>query len=722
MDENTTPEQSENSELPVEQEMPAVSEMPATQESPEEPASTPALNPDGTPPMDKKAKRKAMLKRLGIVGGIVYGVTLVFIFAWAAITGNMDIQTFDYLPISQAGFGNFLMIVFNVFWGLLVAAGLVVGTFGLIKMLLAKKDQTEKKKKGKKRMIIGGAGFVLLAILWIVGIWFLGPRLVTESRYSSGIMTEPTNTIGLTAPTDVIFDASEIPVDEDVYTVLAYTWNFGDGDTANGQTVSHRYTQKGGEDGRYTVTLNVDYMDVASGAQFDAEFKTEVVIENELVAASFTVSPDSGEIPLTVKFDASSSYDPDGEVIAYEWDLDGDGRFDDGEGEKVEYTYTQEGTFEASLRVTDNNGEYDVMVIDIESGSVGGLRAVISSEIDEDGYAIAGEKYEFDGELSQIRTGNITKYTWEFGDKEEAQSRTVTHTYAEAGVYTVRLTVTDADGNEDYTELDIQVVDEGTPPKAEFETEPQSMIGPVPFTLTFDASDSDDAEDDIVQYEWDFDNDDNVDDTGDVVEYTYTEIGTYEARLIVTDSAGNFDEEIQEVEVTEQGVIAMLEVSENNGEVPMTVDFDASSSTYDQGSIVSYSYDFGDGSEEHIGGSSVSYKYTSVGTFTAELTVTADDGETATDAVQIVIRPVSLTSCFTVNIDSGSAPLFLAVDPSCSQGTISSYEWNFGDGEVSFDRKPETHTYTEAGIYTITLEITGDTGIVDSFEKSVTVK
>jgi len=118
----------------------------------------------------------------------------------------------------------------------------------------------------------------------------------------------------------------------------------------------------------------------------------------------------------------------------------------------------------------------------------------------------------------------------------------------------------------------------------------------------------------------------------------------------------------------------------------------------------------------------VSYKYTSVGTFTAELTVTADDGETATDAVQIVIRPVSLTSCFTVNIDSGSAPLFLAVDPSCSQGTISSYEWNFGDGEVSFDRKPETHTYTEAGIYTITLEITGDTGIVDSFEKSVTVK
>lgn len=90
--------------------------------------------------------------------------------------------------------------------------------------------------------------------------------------------------------------------------------------------------------------------------------------------------------------------------------------------------------------------------------------------------------------------------------------------------------------------------------------------------------------------------------------------------------------------------------------------------------------------------------------------------------MQVVVRPVSLTACFTVNTDTGNAPLFIVVDPSCSQGTIESYEWNFGDGEISFDRKPDTHTYSEPGTYTITLEITESTGIVDTFTNTVTVK
>ena len=118
----------------------------------------------------------------------------------------------------------------------------------------------------------------------------------------------------------------------------------------------------------------------------------------------------------------------------------------------------------------------------------------------------------------------------------------------------------------------------------------------------------------------------------------------------------------------------------------------------------------------------MTYKYTSVGTFSASVTVLGDDGEKATTKLQIVVRPVSLTSCFTVNTDSGNAPLFLTVDPSCSQGTIEDYHWDFGDGDVSFDRKPETHIYDQAGSYTITLEVTSDDGIVDTFSKTISVK
>ena len=247
------------------------------------------------------------------------------------------------------------------------------------------------------------------------------------------------------------------------------------------------------------------------------------------------------------------------------------------------------------------------------------------------------------------------------------------------------------------------------------------VSGSVPFEVDFDASGSKDPEDDIVDYEWDFDNDGSIDDTGDTASYTYEELGTYEARLILTDSVGNVEETTISVEVSEQGVVALLESDLSNGEVPLTVEFDSSGSTYKEGDIASYEYDFGDGST-YTGGSTVTYKYTDVGTFTVTLTVIATDGKKDTDSVQVVVRPVALTSCFTVNTDSGNAPLFVSVDASCSQGTVDTYEWNFGDGEVSFDRKPGVHTYSETGSYTITLEVTGDSGIVDTFSKTVTVK
>ncbi len=666
-------------------------------------------------PEEKKLKQIQALKRAGLAIGGVYLALMAGIIAYAFLTGGSDIGVFNYLPVSQAKFGNFIFKVFNVLFGGLTLAVVGLALFGLIKGLLAKKEEVDKKKKGMRIAIFGGVGVLLLGALWILALAVLGPKLVSDIK--SGIVTVPESTIGLTAPVEIVFDASYIPLDTELYEIISYTWSFGDGDTANGKTVSHRYTQKGGADGRYTVSLDVAYRD-GTGQQYSTEYGVEVSIDNELVAASFVASPDSGEVPLKVTFDASNSYDPDGEIISYEWDLDGDGRYDDAEGMIVEYEYTQEGTFEAVLRVTDNNGEYNTTTATIEAGSVNGLRAVISSDLATGDYYYIGEKYEFSGDLSQVREGEITKYEWDFGDGDKTQSRTASHTYDEAGTYTVTLTITDSEGNKDSGELEIEVLDEGTPPAAEISVSETS--GPVPLKIEFDGTGSFDAEDDIVQYEWDFDNDGELDDSGSTASHTYSAIGTYEAKLIVTDSAGNKDETTVQIEVTAQGANAVLELDSTNGEVPLTVSFDASASSYKEGNIVSYTYNFGDG-KSYTGGSTVTYKYTSVGTFTATVTILADDGSTATDSVQIVVRPVELTACFTVNNDSGNAPLYLSVDPSCSTGTITGYEWNFGDGEISFDRKPEVHLYEAQGTYTVTLEVTGEGGIIDTFSNEITV-
>ena len=668
-----------------------------------------------------------MWKRLGIVTGIFYIVVLLGIFAWAFIVGQSEASIFTYLPITQATWGSFLLKLFNIMVGALVAITFFMAVFGFIKSLLTKKEEADKKKAASRLALMAGIGFFTLTVAWLGGIYVLGPKLVTEIDYGSPIKTDPENPLNLTTPVEVGFDATGIPVDEKIYTIQSYTWDFGDGNSSNGQTTSHVYTHKAEGDGVYTVTLTVKYMDLKSGETFNDTYKTQVGIANEQTAAAFTATPDSGETPLDVHFDATGSYDPDGEIVSYEWDMNNDGKFDDAEGEETDYTFTQEGDYTVTLRVTDNSGAYNTTSKVIKAGSVGGLRAVISSSAGENGTYTVGDEYEFTGSLSEVDTGKITKYTWNYGDgSKSAESKTVKHTFDEAGSYTVSLSVQDADGNTDESMLEVNVTEEGSAPVSAVTTTPAmvngGVTGPIPLLVTFDATDSTDEDDDIVQYDWDFDNDGSTDDTGSTTSHTFQELGTQTVLLTVTDSVGNKDELSIPVTVTEQGIVAGLMVDQTNGEVPLTVHFDASSSTYKEGSIVSYSYDFGDGSAPYTTGSSVTYKYNSVGNYTASVTVIGSDGKTATDEVQIVVRPVALTACFTVNTATGSAPLFVAVDPSCSSGTISTYSWDFGDGVISYDHKPEVHTYDTPGTYILKLEVTSPEGIVSTFENTVTVK
>jgi glucose/arabinose dehydrogenase/PKD repeat protein len=82
---------------------------------------------------------------------------------------------------------------------------------------------------------------------------------------------------------------------------------------------------------------------------------------NSPPVAVISASPSSGSAPLTVNFNGSSSSDPNpGDPIAFAWDLDNDGQFDDGTGATAVFTYATAGVFTARLRVTDSGGLTDV--------------------------------------------------------------------------------------------------------------------------------------------------------------------------------------------------------------------------------------------------------------------------------------------------------------------------------------------------------------------------
>lgn len=70
--------------------------------------------------------------------------------------------------------------------------------------------------------------------------------------------------------------------------------------------------------------------------------------------------PYTGIVNSLIIFDGTQSYDPDGTIVSYEWDLDDDGEFDDAIGQIPTKIWDTPYSGTISLKVTDNNGATDV--------------------------------------------------------------------------------------------------------------------------------------------------------------------------------------------------------------------------------------------------------------------------------------------------------------------------------------------------------------------------
>jgi len=84
-------------------------------------------------------------------------------------------------------------------------------------------------------------------------------------------------------------------------------------------------------------------------------------LENTSIEADALAMPNQGWAPLRVYFSPFGSASQVGEIIHYEWDLDANGRYDTDatpSGGYVSYTYNQPGTYNVTLRVTDDHGNY----------------------------------------------------------------------------------------------------------------------------------------------------------------------------------------------------------------------------------------------------------------------------------------------------------------------------------------------------------------------------
>jgi PKD repeat protein len=125
-------------------------------------------------------------------------------------------------------------------------------------------------------------------------------------------------------------------------TIASYAWNFGDGGTSNAQTPSHTFPGTG----TFTVSLTVTDN---NGASNTATQVVSVVKPNSPPVATMTVNCTQ----LTCSYDGTASADSDGVIASYNWNF-GDGNT--ATGATASHTYAADGGYTVTLTVTDNQG------------------------------------------------------------------------------------------------------------------------------------------------------------------------------------------------------------------------------------------------------------------------------------------------------------------------------------------------------------------------------
>ena len=159
--------------------------------------------------------------------------------------------------------------------------------------------------------------------------------------------------------------------------------------------------------------------------------------------------PYSGKVGDTISLYSVGSYDPDGDSLTYYWTL-GDGHTST--TSSPQHIYTVKGIYTVKLTVKDPKGleHQDTATVTIVAVSdplpTPAANKAPTANAGGPYSGVAGVAVSFSAAKSSDIDGSIVGYEWLFGDGGSGSGGNPRHTYAEAGAYTVVLTVYDDDG------------------------------------------------------------------------------------------------------------------------------------------------------------------------------------------------------------------------------------------------------------------------------------
>ncbi|WP_349309732.1 PKD domain-containing protein [Microbacterium sp. MM2322] len=525
--------------------------------------------------------------------------------------------------------------------------------------------------------------------------------------------------------------------------IAAFAWNFGDGQTASTPSPSHRYA----EAGSYTVTLTVTDDDGATATR-----SLDVV-----VAAPTNAAPTAAFTPtvtgMSVSVTGAASSDTDGTIASYAWNF-GDGGT--ATGATATHAYTEAGEYTITLTVTDDDGATDTETASVTVQAPSASTPLLLDEFARttaSGWGTA----DIGGAWSLRTTASRYSVSGGSGNLILPKGATVYADATSVNADRVRVDATFsvdklAEGTyvavigrqvgADYYVLRVRISADGT--ARLFVLRNNSVAIGSSFTLPF-----------TIQ--------------ADQKYHAMFEVaGTSPTSLKAKVWAASATEPTWQREATDAtaalqasgriGVFGFLPAAATND--PVTVSFDrivamnpdavapptgnaaptaaftqtktglttevnGTGSTDTDGNIVSYAWQFGDPAGSTATGATASHTYTSAGTYTVRLTVTDDDGATATVTHDVTVAAPAGNAPPTAEFTRTPTGLTVAVDGGAStdsDGTIASYAWQFGDPATgTATGATASYTYQAGGTYTITLTVVDDDGATATKTQEVTV-
>jgi uncharacterized repeat protein (TIGR01451 family) len=407
-------------------------------------------------------------------------------------------------------------------------------------------------------------------------------------------------------------------------------------------------------------------------------------------------SGESGTITINISY----VFDIDGEELINEVTLD----YDDANGNFIEQLYASASSVLIKPELWSSPKDY--------SGGEGGTgysdnippEAVISTPVDGS-YHYVDDAIQFDGSGS-YDDGMIVSYLWDFGDGGVSTEVNPHHHFAMAGIYAIRLTVTDEYGDTSTAYVLLIIREKSLSAVIELPTKEIIAEGT---TLEFSGRAVYEGYQDVFQCSWDFG--DGASSEGCTTTHYYGNQGTYTITLTVFDAFGHMSSDSREITVL--NVRPKVKVAKHvHGTEGTPVYFAATVDDLGTDELV-LTWDMGDGNI--VVGNDFYYTYLDDGKYVVKLTVDDGDGgavvKIITAAIENLNPEINVGSHWLGHVHE-AVFLSASVSDAGAEDTFS-VSWDMGDGTIIEGTLKPVHIYSDSGIYTVTLTVSDEHGAQD---------